>query len=69
MPLSKKQIAVILAMKKKKGEIVPPPKNPSPPIDMKIAKVPPIAKIDKVDVPKPPKTIKFPKLRIKMGIK
>lgn len=66
MPLSKKQIAIILAMKRKKGEKVPPPKQSAGP---SVAKVPPIKEIEKVDVPKPPKTIKFPKLRFKIGMK
>lgn len=65
MPLSKKQIAIILAMKRKKGEKVPPKQSTAP----GIAKVPPIKEIEKVEVPKPPKTIKFPKLRLKIGMK
>lgn len=69
MALSKKQIAVILAIKNKKaGGIKPISTAPGfAPIPSSYApKVPSITKADNIKIPKAPSVIKFPKLRTKI---
>lgn len=68
MPLSKKQIAVILAMKKK-GKLFDKsaPQQPHPPQPQQPATPPVPGQLGKVELPKPPRVAKFPKLRLKLG--
>jgi hypothetical protein len=76
MALSKKQIAVILAMKNKQGGL-PPHKSPLSPANAApgipnpapIQPLKPVMNVNQntIQPPKPPTAIKFPKLRIKMG--
>ena len=78
MALSKKQIAVILAMKNKKAGTPAPQKSPmSPAVNVPpgfapipsnpIKAIPSVSAPKSIGIPKPPSAPKFPKLRLKIA--